>query len=74
MKRGDQVTEFELPDQTGTIRSLTSLLADGPIVLFFYLVPEGTPKATYWIVTGGGTAISMLIGWWLAVRGGKEAS
>ena len=43
------------------------------IVLFFYLVPEGTPKATYWIVTGGGTAISMLIGWWLAVRGGREA-
>ena len=43
------------------------------IVLFFYLVPEGTPKATYWIVTAGGTAISMLIGWWLAVRGGKEA-
>ena len=43
------------------------------IVLFFYLVPEGTPKATYWIVTGGGTAISMLIGWWLAARGGREA-
>jgi glutamate:GABA antiporter len=43
------------------------------IVLFFYLVPEGTPKATYWIVTAGGTAVSMLIGWWLAVRGGKEA-
>jgi glutamate:GABA antiporter len=43
----------------------------GAIVLFFYLVPEGTPKATYWIVTGGGTAISMLVGWWLAVRGDK---
>jgi glutamate:GABA antiporter len=43
------------------------------IVLFFYLVPEGTPKTTYWIVTAGGTAISMLIGWWLAVRGGKAA-
>jgi len=43
------------------------------IVLFFYLVPEGTPKTTYWIVTAGGTAISMLIGWWLTVRGGKEA-
>jgi amino acid transporter len=42
------------------------------IVLFFYLVPEGTPKATYWIVTAGGTAISMLVGWWLAVRGGRE--
>jgi peroxiredoxin Q/BCP len=36
MKRGDKVGEFELPDQTGTARSLTSLLADGPIVLFFY--------------------------------------
>jgi thioredoxin-dependent peroxiredoxin len=36
MKRGDRVEEFELPDQTGTVRSLTSLLADGPIVLFFY--------------------------------------
>ena len=43
------------------------------IVLFFYLVPEGTPKATYWIVTAGGTAVSMLVGWWLAVRGGKAA-
>jgi len=36
MKRGDQVAEFELPDQTGTVRSLTELLANGPIVLFFY--------------------------------------
>jgi peroxiredoxin Q/BCP len=35
-KRGDQVAEFELPDQTGAVRSLTELLADGPIVLFFY--------------------------------------
>ncbi|HEX7426358.1 MAG TPA: peroxiredoxin [Mycobacterium sp.] len=36
MKRGDRVAEFELPDQTGAVRSVTSLLADGPIVLFFY--------------------------------------
>ena len=36
MQAGDQVPDFELPDQTGTIRSLTSLLADGPVVLFFY--------------------------------------
>jgi amino acid transporter len=43
------------------------------IVLFFYLVPEGTPKATYWAITVGGTVISMLVGWWLAARGGKEA-
>jgi peroxiredoxin Q/BCP len=36
IQKGDQVREFELPDQTGTVRSLTELLADGPIVLFFY--------------------------------------
>lgn len=50
MKRGDQVTEFELPDQTGTIRSLTSLLADGPIVLFFYpaaMTPGCTKEACH---------------------------
>jgi len=36
MKPGDRVPDFELPDQTGTVRSLTGLLADGPVVLFFY--------------------------------------
>ena len=36
MKRGDVVDEFELPDQTGTERKLSDLLADGPLVLFFY--------------------------------------
>lgn len=33
---GDVVPEFELPDQHGVQRSLDSLLADGPVVLFFY--------------------------------------
>ncbi|MEU0075289.1 peroxiredoxin [Streptomyces sp. NPDC006332] len=33
---GDKVEDFELPDETGTPRSLTGLLADGPVVLFFY--------------------------------------
>jgi thioredoxin-dependent peroxiredoxin len=33
---GDTVPEFELPDQSGTSVSLGELLADGPIVLFFY--------------------------------------
>jgi peroxiredoxin Q/BCP len=36
MRAGDVVPEFELPDQDGTVRSLSGLLADGPIVLFFY--------------------------------------
>ncbi|GAA3462585.1 MULTISPECIES: peroxiredoxin [Saccharothrix] len=36
MKPGDVVPDFTLPDQDGTPRSLSSLLADGPVVLFFY--------------------------------------
>jgi thioredoxin-dependent peroxiredoxin len=36
MKTGDTVADFELPDQTGTPRKLSALLADGPVVLFFY--------------------------------------
>ena len=50
MKRGDQVAEFELPDQTGTVRSLTELLANGPIVLFFYpaaMTPGCTKEACH---------------------------
>jgi peroxiredoxin Q/BCP len=35
-KVGDVVDDFELPDQTGTKRSLGELLGDGPVVLFFY--------------------------------------
>ncbi|MFI8351187.1 peroxiredoxin [Streptomyces sp. NPDC085596] len=33
---GDTVEDFALPDETGTERRLTELLADGPVVLFFY--------------------------------------
>lgn len=36
MKPGDQVPDFELPDQSGQPRRLSTLLADGPVVLFFY--------------------------------------
>ncbi|WSG35703.1 peroxiredoxin [Micromonospora ureilytica] len=33
---GDVVQDFELPDETGTPRRLSELLAGGPVVLFFY--------------------------------------
>jgi peroxiredoxin Q/BCP len=36
MKPGDVVPDFALPDETGTVRQLTDLLANGPVVLFFY--------------------------------------
>jgi peroxiredoxin Q/BCP len=36
MEQGDEVPDFELPDQYGTPRRLSTMLADGPVVLFFY--------------------------------------
>ncbi|MET9491423.1 MULTISPECIES: peroxiredoxin [unclassified Nocardia] len=45
MKPGQLAPQFELPDQSGTPRSLDSLLADGPVVLFFYPAAN-TPVCT----------------------------
>lgn len=36
MDVGDVVPDFELPAETGTPRKLSELLANGPVVLFFY--------------------------------------
>jgi peroxiredoxin Q/BCP len=36
MDVGDVVDDFELPDETGTERRLSELLAKGPVALFFY--------------------------------------
>ncbi|WP_317453291.1 peroxiredoxin [Streptomyces xanthii] len=47
---GSVVPDFELPDATGTPTSLSSLLADGPVVLFFYpaaLTPGCTAEACH---------------------------
>ncbi|VFA96878.1 peroxiredoxin [Nocardia cyriacigeorgica] len=45
MKTGQLAPQFELPDHTGTKRSLDELLADGPLVLFFYPAAN-TPVCT----------------------------
>ncbi|WP_067570629.1 peroxiredoxin [Nocardia acidivorans] len=45
MKPGQLAPRFELPDQSGTVRSLDALLADGPVVLFFYPAAN-TPVCT----------------------------
>jgi peroxiredoxin Q/BCP len=50
MREGDLVPDFELPDQTGTKLSLSGLLADGPVVLFFYpaaMTPGCTKEACH---------------------------
>jgi peroxiredoxin Q/BCP len=47
---GDTIEDFTLPDETGTSRSLSGLLADGPVVLFFYpaaLTPGCTAQACH---------------------------
>ncbi|MET9443733.1 peroxiredoxin [Streptomyces sp. NPDC006610] len=47
---GDKVEDFELPDETGMPRRLSALLADGPVVLFFYpaaLTPGCTAEACH---------------------------
>ncbi len=36
MHKGDVAPDFELPDQSGTPRTLSGFLAQGPVVLFFY--------------------------------------
>ncbi|MFI1168208.1 peroxiredoxin [Streptomyces sp. NPDC020801] len=50
VKAGDKVEDFTLPDETGTDRTLSGLLADGPVVLFFYpaaLTPGCTAEACH---------------------------
>ncbi|GGP58040.1 peroxiredoxin [Streptomyces melanogenes] len=36
MRIGDKVDDFKLPDETGTLRTLSELVTQGPVVLFFY--------------------------------------
>jgi peroxiredoxin Q/BCP len=45
LKAGERAPEFTLPDQSGTDRSLTQLLSDGAIVLYFYPA-DFTPGCT----------------------------
>ncbi|MFI5781432.1 peroxiredoxin [Nocardia sp. NPDC051570] len=45
MKQGQRAPQFELPDQSGTVRSLDALLAGGPLVLFFFPAAN-TPVCT----------------------------
>ena len=50
IKAGDTVEDFTLPDESGTPRSLSDLLTDGPVVLFFYpaaLTPGCTAQACH---------------------------
>ena len=45
LKQGDRAPAFELPDQDGNQVSLSGLLADGPLLLYFYPA-DFTPGCT----------------------------
>jgi thioredoxin-dependent peroxiredoxin len=45
LEAGERAPEFTLPDETGTDRSLTGLLSNGAIVLYFYPA-DFTPGCT----------------------------
>ena len=45
LKPGERAPEFTLPDQDSRDRSLTSLLGDGPLILYFYPA-DFTPGCT----------------------------
>jgi peroxiredoxin Q/BCP len=50
MNVGDVVEDFELPDETGRPRTLSGLLEQGPVVLFFYpaaMTPGCTAEACH---------------------------
>ncbi|MEX0170014.1 peroxiredoxin [Streptomyces sp. LMG1-1-1.1] len=50
MNVGDLVEDFSLPDETGAPRSLTGLLSEGPVVLFFFpaaMTPGCTAEACH---------------------------
>ncbi|MEW2290371.1 peroxiredoxin [Streptomyces sp. NPDC047841] len=50
VETGAKAEDFALPDETGTTRRLTGLLAAGPVVLFFYpaaLTPACTAEACH---------------------------
>lgn len=50
VKRGDVIDDFVLPDQTGTPRTFSDFLANGPVVLFFFpaaMTPGCTKEACH---------------------------
>jgi peroxiredoxin Q/BCP len=45
LEKGSKAPDFELADQTGRKRTLTGLLTDGPLILYFYPA-DFTPGCT----------------------------
>jgi hypothetical protein len=44
------------------------------VFLFFYFPAEGVSESTFWSITGVGTALSLLVGWWLYRHSRRRAT
>jgi len=44
------------------------------VFLFFYFPAEGVSESTFWSITGAGTALSLLVGWWLYRHSRRRAT
>jgi amino acid transporter len=72
----DQPRPYVVPGGKAGAWTATVLCEAGIILtlfLFFYFPAEGVSKATFWIITGGGTVVSLLIGWWLYWQSGHRS-
>jgi amino acid transporter len=64
----DQPRPYTIPGGNAGAWIATILCEAGILLtlfLFFYFPAEGTSKGVFWLITGGGTIVSLLIGWWL---------
>ena len=67
-KHPDQPRPYVIPGGKAGAWIATILCEAGIVLtlfLFFYFPAEGVSKGTFWLITGGGTIVSLLIGWWL---------
>jgi amino acid transporter len=73
----DQPRPYRIPGGTAGAWIATVLCEAGILLtlfLFFYFPAEGTSKGVFWVITGGGTIISLLIGWWLYWHSSRKAA
>jgi len=80
-KYPDQPRPYTIPGGKAGAWIATILCEAGIVLtlfLFFYFPADGVSKGTFWVITGGGTIVSLLIGWWLywqaSRRGGGTAA
>jgi len=76
-KYPDQPRPYVIPGGAAGAWIATVLCETGILLtlfLFFYFPAEGTSKGVFWLITAGGTIVSLLVGWWLYRRSSRGGS